>query len=109
MKAHPFLINEDASGLGLHPIDILEKAYDESWLQDILRRQPEILPVREIESVYYPLIPIGVEVATETGSIDNLFISHRGYLVLVETKLWRNPEAKREVISQAMEYGSSLS
>jgi len=109
MKAHPFLINKDSTGQRLEPIDIQEKAYDETWLQNVLRLQPEILPVAEIESIFYPLVPIGREVAAGTGAIDNLFISHRGYLVLVETKLWRNPEAKREVVAQAIDYGSSLS
>jgi len=109
MKAHPFLINRDATGQRLEPIDIQEKVYDEAWLQDVLRLQPEILPVAEIESIFYPLVPIGKEVPAGTGAIDNLFISHRGYLVLVETKLWRNPEAKRQVVAQAIDYGSSLS
>lgn len=109
MKAHPFLINQDASGQRLQPVDIQGQDYDEKWLQDMLRQQPEILPVAEIEPIFYPIVPIGREVTTETGSIDNLFISHRGYLVLVETKLWKNPEAKREVIAQAIDYGSSLS
>jgi len=109
MKAYPFLINQDASGQRFQPIDAQNKLYNEKWLQDLLRRNPEILPVAEIEPVFYPLIPIGQEVGTETGAIDNLFISHRGYLVLVETKLWRNPEAKREVVAQAIDYGSSLS
>jgi hypothetical protein len=48
-------------------------------------------------------------VGTDTGSIDNLFISPRGYLVLVETKLWRNPQARREVVAQAIDYAASLS
>jgi len=109
MKACPYLINKDASGQKLQHITIQERAYDEIWLQDVLRRHPDILPVDEIETVFYPLVPIGREVVTETGAIDNLFISHRGYLVLIETKLWRNPEAKREVIAQAIDYGSSLS
>jgi hypothetical protein len=110
MRAYPFLINQDTSGQRLQPIDIQERVYDETWLQDILQRHPDILPVAEIESVFYPLVPIGREVTTETGgAIDNLFISHRGYLVLVETKLWKNPEGKREVLAQAMDYGSSLS
>jgi hypothetical protein len=68
-----------------------------------------VLPVAEIEPVFHPLIPIGREVSTETGAIDNLFISPRGYVVLVETKLWRNPQAKREVVAQAIDYGSALS
>jgi hypothetical protein len=105
MKAHPFLIKEDASGEGLQPIE----GRDEAWLQEILRSHPDILPVAEIEPVFYPLVPIGREVAVEVGAIDNLFISHRGYLVLVETKLWRNPEAKREVVAQAIDYGSAIS
>ena len=109
MKAYPFLINQDSSGQRFQPIDTQNTLYNEKWLQDLLRRNPEILPVAEIEPVFHPLIPIGQEVGTETGAIDNLFISHRGYLVLVETKLWRNPEAKREVVAQAIDYGSSLS
>jgi hypothetical protein len=109
MKASPILIQKDASGQVLSPIGDHERVYDEAWLQELLRRHPDVLPVAEIEPVFHPLIPIGWEVGTETGSIDNLFISPRGYLVLVETKLWRNPEAKREVVAQAIDYGSALS
>lgn len=109
MKTYPFLINRDASGERLQPVEKRERMYDEAWLQELLRKHPDILPTAEIELVFYPLMPIGREVVTETGAIDNLFISHRGYLVLVETKLWRNPEAKREVVAQAIDYGSSVS
>lgn len=109
MKAYPFLIDKDTSGQRLQPIESKEHGYNEAWLQELLRTQPDILPVAEIEPIFFPMIPIGREVATGTGAIDNLFISHRGYLILVETKLWRNPEAKREVIAQVIEYGSALS
>jgi len=109
MRAHPFLINEDASGERLQPIEEGDPTYEEPWLQELLRKHPDILPTAEIEPVFHPLIPIGREVATETGAIDNLFISHRGYLVLVETKLWRNPKAKREVVAQAIDYSASVS
>ena len=109
MKAPPFLINQDSSGQKLLPIDVQAGSYDEAWLQEMLRRQPEILPVTDIEPVFYPLVSIGREVNTDAGAIDNLFISPRGYLVLVETKLWKNPEARREVLAQAIDYGSSLS
>lgn len=109
MRAYPFLTNKDASGQRLQPIEVREKGYDEAWLQELLRKQPDILPVAQIEPIFYPMIPIGREVATETGAIDNLFISPRGYLTLVETKLWRNPEAKREVVAQVIDYASSLS
>jgi hypothetical protein len=109
MKAYPFLINRDTSGQRLQPIESKEHGYDETWLQELLRTQPDILPVAEIEPIFFPMIPIGREVAVGTGAIDNLFISHRGYVILVETKLWRNPEAKREVVAQVIDYGSALS
>jgi hypothetical protein len=86
-----------------------EVAFSEAWLQDVLRRHPEILPVEEFGPVFHPLVPIGKEMPTTAGSIDNLFISHAGYLVLVETKLWRNPEAKREVMAQLIDYATALS
>ena len=108
MKSSPFLIKNDVSGKLLHPIESHEHLYNESWLQELLRKYPDILPVAEIEPVFSPLLSIGCEVITNTGSIDNLFISPKGYLVLVETKLWRNPEAKRDVVAQAIDYGSSI-
>ena len=109
MKTYPYLVKKDATGQRLQPSKSTERIFNEVWLQELLREHPEILPVAEIEPIFHPLIPIGREVTTKTGAIDNLFISHRGYLVLVETKLWRNPEAKREVVAQAIDYGSSLS
>ncbi|MGH9627557.1 MAG: hypothetical protein ACRD7E_04320, partial [Bryobacteraceae bacterium] len=41
-------------------------------------------------------------------ALDNLFVTRDGKLVLVETKLWRNPEARRTVIAQTMEYASAV-
>src|SRR5205814_3425820 len=102
-------IEKDSAGERLHLVEANDRLYDEAWLQETLRKHPDILPTAEIEPVFHPLIPIGREVTAGTGSIDNLYISHRGYLVLVETKLWRNPEAKREVVAQAIDYGSSIS
>lgn len=108
LKTPPFLAHKAGSGRTLRPINVRGDAYKESWLQELLRQHPDILPLHEIEPVFWPAVPIGREVATGTGSIDNLFISHRGYLTVVETKLWRNPEAKREVLAQAIDYGCSV-
>jgi hypothetical protein len=108
MESYPFIIGEDASGRRLVPTGEGERPYEESWLQELIRAHPDILPVAEIEPVFSPLATVGREVMTDSGPIDNLFVSHRGYLVLVETKLWRNPEARREVVAQAIDYGSSL-
>jgi hypothetical protein len=46
---------------------------------------------------------IGREVPVAAGSVDVLYISTRGYRVIFETKLWRNPGAKLEVVAQALD------
>lgn len=43
------------------------------------------------------------------GYIDNLFLTDDAHLVIVETKLWRNPEAAREVIAQILQYSMAIS
>jgi hypothetical protein len=51
---------------------------------------------------------MGREIITPIGSIDNLFISQNSHVVLVETKLWRNPEALRSVVAQTLHYASHM-
>ena len=42
------------------------------------------------------------------GALDNLYISPHGGLTLVETKLWKNPEARREVVAQLFDYTKQI-
>ncbi len=81
----------------------------EAWLQDFIRANPRILPVEEVDAVFGPPISVGREVAIASGSIDNLLLSPSGYLTIVETKLWRNPQALREVVAQIMDYAKEIS
>ena len=56
--------------------------YSESWLQQLLYRHPESLPVEDIEATFTPLIPVCVELATPSGGyIDILFVTPQGRLV----------------------------
>jgi len=92
----------------LTPVPFTETRSEE-WLQDLLDRAPQLLPIRDVdERVDVPLTSLGREVATPAGPIDNLFISRNGYLVVVETKLWRNPEARRQVVAQLIDYAAQL-
>lgn len=109
MRNSPFILDEGGIGRSLKSLEPDEKIFSESWLQEAIRKQPGILPTSEIESHYSPLVCIGREVRTEVGPIDNLYMSPNGYLAMVETKLWRNPEAKREVVAQALDYANALS
>src|SRR5688500_14300920 len=77
----------------------------EDWLQELLDAMPNLLPVSKIDDrIQGALASLGREVETPAGPIDNVFLSNDGYVVVVETKLWRNPEARRSVIAQILDY-----
>jgi len=44
-----------------------------------------------------------------SGFVDNLLITPSGDIALVECKLWRNPEARREVVAQIIDYAKDIS
>ncbi|TET40272.1 MAG: hypothetical protein E3J66_07075 [Dehalococcoidia bacterium] len=81
----------------------------EGKLQDYLEKYPSLIPLGEIVEGASDLLCIGREVGVPSGSIDLLFIDKDGLLTVVETKLARNPEARRTVIGQIIEYASYIS
>jgi len=82
---------------------------NEAWLRDTLLANPNLIPVGEIDPSFGPLIPLCSELGTGAGPIDAAFISPHGRLTLVECKLWRNPEARRKVVAQILDYARFLS
>lgn len=82
--------------------------YDEAWLQSTLYNHPECLPVAELEPGFGQLVSICRELPTEHGPIDNLLMTPQGDIVLVEAKLWRNPQMRREVVAQALDYATCV-
>lgn len=86
--------------------------FQEDWLQWLLDTTPEVLPVRDFYPSVSSLCSLGREIPVDLGGkwgyIDNLFVSNDAHLVLVETKLFRNPEAVRDVISQVYQYGEAV-
>lgn len=103
----PLLINDKlAEVLRPVPLGVTEI---EQWLQDLLFAHPESLPIAEIDNAYVGLMPLCMELDTPAGPIDALYITATGKLVVLETKLWRNPEARRKVIGQILHYAQELS
>lgn len=49
-----------------------------------------------------------MEMDTPAGAVDAVFVTPTGRLALLEAKLWRNPEARREVIGQILDYAKEL-
>ena len=93
----------------LTPIPIRERAVSEGWLQALIFANPSMLPTGKIRADAGHLIPIGREVGVQSGRIDCLYISPEGTHTLVETKLWANSEARRQVIAQIIQYAEELS
>jgi hypothetical protein len=82
--------------------------HDESWLQALLYRFPQLLPVEEIEPALGSLVSVCTELPTRSGKVDNLYVTEMGNLAIVECKLWRNPAARRQVVAQIIDYAHSL-
>jgi hypothetical protein len=84
-------------------------AFDERFVQDIVFAHPDSLPIAEIDRAYEGLIPVCKELYTAGGYIDVLYVTPTGRLVILEAKLWRNPEARRKVVAQILDYAKELS
>jgi hypothetical protein len=50
-----------------------------------------------------------MELPLPSGYVDNLYATPDGDLIVGETKLFRNPEARREVVAQIIDYAKDLS
>ena len=82
---------------------------NEAWLRDMLQSEPGLVPIDDIDPVYGPLLAVCTELKTDAGPIDNLFINPQGRLTLIECKLWRNPESRRKVVAQILDYARVIS
>ncbi|MBC2667473.1 hypothetical protein H7F51_18295 [Novosphingobium flavum] len=81
----------------------------EDALRDLLLAHPAMLPVGEIDPGIGPLVPVARELnVPDVGRIDAFLVDARGHLVIVECKLWRNPQARREVVGQILDYARAL-
>ncbi|QGN54175.1 hypothetical protein [Novosphingobium sp. Gsoil 351] len=92
----------------MEKLDLAASKHNEAWLQALAHDYPEILPIADIEPRFGELFAVAREVPCAHGYIDNLYVTPGGDLVLVEAKLWKNPQARREVVAQALDYVAAL-
>jgi hypothetical protein len=87
--------------------------FSEKLLQNLIADAPSVLPVREFFPATTALFSLAREVPVDIGGsdgrIDNLLVTNNGHLVIVETKLYRNPDATRSVVTQTLQYGMAVS
>jgi hypothetical protein len=82
--------------------------FDEDWLQDVLFNHCHAIPFRDIDPTLGTVVPLCREMSTPAGPVDLVCVTTSGKVVLVETKLFRNPEARRTVVGQILDYAKEL-
>lgn len=107
--ASPILIDgESSEALQVLSLGNSDEQIVEDHIQGLVHNHPSCLPIAEIDQIFSGAVPICRELRTSAGYIDNLLITPSGLPVLVECKLWRNPQARREVVGQIIDYAKEL-
>ncbi len=107
-----FVINgEDFHALPSRPFraGLFGKNLEEA-LQILIEKNPNVLPGKQMEpgSDDPPrFVLLRREMPVGGWSLDHLLVDQRAVLTLVEAKLMQNPEARRDVIGQIMEYAAN--
>jgi hypothetical protein len=105
------LLIDAEGGVQLFRAD-LSNGMTERWLQETLFSHPFLIPLDQIDPSAGSFLPICREFSLPKlgGSvfIDLLGVTAGGKIVIVECKLWRNPQARREVVAQVIEYAALL-
>jgi hypothetical protein len=85
-------------------------AYDgEKALHKVLAESPSLISIQDVrEGASQLVVAIREFPLQPIGYLDLLAFSADGDMALIECKLASNPQIKREVIGQALEYGSRL-
>lgn len=83
--------------------------YLEREIQDLIFKNPQCLPISDIDESYNPIIPVCKELNTPVGPLDIFMITPNGDIVIIETKLWSNPESRRKVVAQILDYAKEIS
>ena len=102
---NPILINNNSR------LNILKRVnpYLEKDIQELIFKNPQSLPISDIDESYNPILPVCKELKTSAGPLDIFMITPNGDLVVIETKLWANPESRRKVVAQILDYAKEMS
>jgi hypothetical protein len=104
---NPMLIENDIEKR-LERVRADELGKSEDWLQELLFKHPGLLPIDEIEPAFSGPVSVARELRTRSGPVDLLCVNGRGHITLIETKLWKNPEDRRMVVGQIIDYAAQI-
>lgn len=92
---------------GYSPVLTEILAEDEAQLQEIVKENPDLLPVDEFGMTGL-LMVVGRETTLPSGAVDLIGLSRDGDLLLVEFKTGPQNSDFRHVLAQLLDYGSDL-
>ena len=106
------LDDPQAAVAGYRRVSAKSVGLSETWFRDAIFSNPELVigPCREghlipRDEVWHPW---ATEFGLDAGPVDVLLVSSRGRIGIVETKLSFNPERRREVVAQILDYSLGL-
>lgn len=99
---------EESRGQALERIPFREAGFSEVQLQEWLFNHPESLPMRQIDPSFGPVARLCQELPVGDNYLDLAYVNETGRLMLVECKLWKNPQSRREVIGQILDYAADI-
>ena len=89
-------------------INETKSGFNEDWLQRVIHKNPQAYPIENSLNKNLKIISLGREVNSGSGFIDILLLTSDAELIIVETKLWRNPEKSRTVLAQVIDYAKEI-
>jgi len=103
------LITDNNAPVSFTRLPLASGDYDEKWIQQLLFENPKLLQTTPDEAAIVPVCrELALRGSGNTVFLDIFAVRTNGKPVLIECKLWRNPQARREVIGQILEYASIL-
>lgn len=103
MARKMIVLREDGS----RPVLTETLAANEAQLQEIVKENPELLPLDEF-GMSGPLLVVGRETTLRSGFIDLVGIARGGELILVEFKTGPQNSDFRHALAQLLHYGADL-
>src|SRR5688572_11763865 len=102
--------NRDTPSVAYERCSARDLGLAESWLRDAIFHAPELVigPCRAAGLTDDEWYPWQREYRVEVGRIDVLLLSSQGRVAVVETKLAANPDLRRRVLAQALDYLTHL-
>ena len=92
---------------GAAPVLQEAKAEDELQLQELVKDNPDLLPIEEF-GMAGPLMVIGRETTLPSGAVDLVALARGGELLIIEFKTGPQNTDFRSALTQMIDYGSDI-